>query len=232
MPPPNGTGRFFSEFGGRVMELSLLTFAVLALVVVMTPGPTVLLALSNGSRFGIAVAGVGIAGAAISDAVLITAAGLGLGAILAASAFWFGVVKWIGVVYLVWLGTQMIRSTGQLGEAIRPTENNKSTTLRNYTAIFRKSFLVAVANPKGYLFFSAFLPQFLAPTEPVLPQYVKLALIFILVDAIVMAAYAGLGAKAVQFLSNRGVLWVDRVCGGLLVTLGVALRFLALPDQH
>ena len=122
------------------MELSLLTFAVLALVVVMTPGPTVLLALSNGSRFGITAAGVGIVGATISDAVLITAAGLGLGAILAASAFWFGVVKWIGVAYLVWLGTQMIRSSGQLGSAAHPSEINRSTTLRNYTTIFERAF--------------------------------------------------------------------------------------------
>ena len=63
------------------------------------------------------------------------------------------------------------------------------------------------------------------------PQYVQLALVFILVDVIVMAAYAGMGAKAVQLLSNRGALWVDRVCGGLLVALGIALTFLALPDH-
>lgn len=209
-----------------MMELSLLTFALLALVVVMTPGPTVLLALSNGSRFGIAVAGYGIAGAAISDAVLIAAAGLGLGAILAASAFWFSVVKWIGVVYLVWLGVQMMRSSGQLEPVASPSENKRSGALRNNAAVFKKSFLVAVTNPKGYLFFTAFLPQFLIPTEPVFQQYVTLALVFIAVDVIVMTAYAGLGAKAVQFLSNRGALWIDRVCGSLLVALGFALTFL------
>ena len=198
----------------------------------MTPGPTVLLALSNGSRFGIAVAGDDIAGAAISDAVLITAAGLGLGAILAASAFWFGVVKWIGVAHLFWLRAQMMRSSSQLRSPADPSEKRGSMTLRNNTAIFRKSFLVAVANLKGYLFFTAFLPQFLVPTDSMFQQYVKLAVTFILIDAIVMAAYAGLGAKAVQFLSNRGALWVDRVCGGLLVTLRVALIFLALPDQN
>ena len=231
MPSSDGAGYFLSQLGSFVMEPSLLAYVVLSLVVVMTPGPTVLLALSNGSRFGITVAGVGIAGAALSDAVLITAAGLGLGAILAASAFWFGVVKWIGVAYLVWLGTQMMRSSSQLGAVAHPTEYNRSTALRNYTAIFRKSFLVAVTNPKGYLFFSAFLPQFLTPREPMFPQYVQLALVFILVDAVVMAAYAGMGAKAVQLLSNRGGLWVDRVCGGLLVALGIALTFLALPDH-
>ncbi|MFY2823372.1 LysE family translocator [Ruegeria sp. MALMAid1280] len=212
------------------MELSLLTFALLALVVVMTPGPTVLLALSNGSRFGIATAGYGIAGAAFSDAVLITAAGLGLGALLAASVFWFSVVKWIGVGYLVWLGVQMMRSSGQLEPVANPSEDNRSGTLHNSVAVFRKSFLVAVTNPKGYLFFTAFLPQFLTPTEAMFQQYVTLALIFIAVDVIVMAAYAGLGAKAVQFLSNRGALWIDRICGGLLVALGLALTFLKRAD--
>lgn len=208
------------------MELSLLTFALLALVVVMTPGPTVLLSLSNGSRFGLAAAGYGIAGAAISDAVLITAAGLGLGAVLAASAFLFGIVKWIGVGYLVWLGIQMMRSSGQLGPVVNPSEDKRSGALRNNISVFRKSFLVAVTNPKGYLFFTAFLPQFLSPSEPMFQQYVALALVFIVVDVVVMAAYAGLGVKAVQFLSNRGALWIDRVCGGLLVALGLALTFL------
>lgn len=213
------------------MELSLLTFALLALVVVLTPGPTVLLALSNGSRFGIATAGYGIAGAAFSDAVLITAAGLGLGALLAASVFWFSVVKWIGVGYLVWLGVQMMRSSGQLEPVATPSEDNRSETLHNSVAVFRKSFLVAVTNPKGYLFFTAFLPHFLTPTEPMFQQYVALALIFIAVDVIVMAAYAGLGAKAVQFLSNRGALWIDRICGGFLVVLGLALALLKRADM-
>lgn len=211
------------------MELSLPTFALLALIVVMTPGPTVLLALSNGSRFGIAVAGYGIAGAAISDAALIAAAGLGLGAILAASAFLFSVVKWIGVAYLVWLGVQMMRSSGQLGPVENSTTNDRTGTFR-IKAVFRKSFLVAVTNPKGYLFFTAFLPQFLIPTEPMFQQYAKLALVFIAVDVIVMAAYASVGAKAVQFLSNRGALWIDRVCGSLLVALGLALTFLKRAD--
>ena len=96
------------------MELSIMTFGLMALIIVATPGPTVLLALSNGSKFGFGRASFGIAGAALSDAVLIAAAALGLGAILAASAFWFTVVKSIGVAYLIWLGVQMMRSPGRI----------------------------------------------------------------------------------------------------------------------
>ena len=91
--------------------------------------------------------------------------------------------------------------------------------------ILRKSFLAAVTNPKGYLFVTAFVSQFLNASDPLLPQYVTLALIFIAADVAVMATYAGLGAKAIRFLSDRGALWIDRTCGSCLVRLGLALAF-------
>ena len=213
-----------------MMEISLVTFALLALVVVATPGPTVLLALSNGSRFGLAPAGYGIAGAAISDFVLIAAAGLGLGAVLATSAVLFNLVKWLGVAYLIWLGVQMIRSSGEIGSVSTQSKGQSADLSGHRLTIFRKSFLVAVTNPKGYLFFTAFLPQFLTPSEPLLVQYVTLALVFIATDVAVMTVYAGAGAKAVEFLSNRGALWIDRTCGGLLIALGLALALVRRSD--
>ena len=160
-----------------MMEFSLFTYALLALVVVVTPGPTVLLALSNGSRHGLGTAGFGIMGAALSDGVLIAAAGLGLGAVLTTSAVLFNVVKWAGVAYLVWLGGWRCRGPRGMGPV--PAQKNgqgPGASPRRLT-LFRKSFLVAVTNPKGYLFFTAFLPQFLNPSEPLLMQYARLALV-------------------------------------------------------
>jgi threonine/homoserine/homoserine lactone efflux protein len=208
-----------------MMDISLVSFALLSLIVVMTPGPTVLLALSNGSRYGFGTASYGIAGAALSDAVLMSAAGLGLGALLATSAVLFGLVKWIGVAYLVWLGVQMLCSSGQIAPVSAPQTGGHAQTSRPQPAVFRKSFLVAVTNPKGYLFFTAFLPQFLIPSEPMFVQYATLAGVFIATDVVTMAIYAAAGAKAMQFLSNQGALWIDRTCGGLLVALGIALAF-------
>lgn len=208
-----------------MMDISLVSFALLSLIVVMTPGPTVLLALSNGSRYGFVTASYGIAGAALSDAVLMSAAGLGLGALLATSAVLFGLVKWIGVAYLVWLGVQMLRSAGQSAPVSAPQTGASAQTTDPRSAVFRKSFLVAVTNPKGYLFFTAFLPQFLIPSEPMFVQYATLAGVFIAADMVTMAIYAAAGAKAMQFLSNQGALWIDRTCGGLLVALGIALAF-------
>ena len=207
-------------------EFSHLAFAMMALIVVITPGPTVLLALSNGSRFGIGQAGYGILGAAVSDGVLITCAGLGLGTLLATSALWFNVVKWTGVAYLVWLGIQMVRSTKKPGITARETRSPRLGTQCKKLTLFKKSLFTAVTNPKGYLFFAAFLPQFLDVSEPLLPQYVTLAFTFIVLDVIVMAFYAELGVRATRFLRDTGTLWVNRTCGSLLLSMASVLAFL------
>jgi threonine/homoserine/homoserine lactone efflux protein len=203
-------------------EVTLLAFAVVAFIGIATPGPTVLLALTNGSRFGVRRACFGMLGAMLSDFVLIGAVALGLGALLAASEFWFSVVKWIGVGYLTFLGVMLLRSKGTLDESLRAAADGGSGSARS---IFLKSFLVAVTNPKGYLFFSAFLPQFIVPTEPQIPQYVVLALTFAIIDLLVMFAYAMLGSQAVRLLRKSGALWLDRICGGALLTLAGSLAF-------
>lgn len=203
-------------------QTALLAFALVSLVGIATPGPTVLLALTNGSRFGVRRAAFGMAGAVLSDFVLIGAVGLGLGALLATSEFWFSVVKWIGAGYLAFLGVMLLRSKGTLSESLQTApESGPSST----SAIFLKSFLVAVTNPKGYLFFSAFLPQFIAPAAPQMAQYATLALIFAAIDLLVMLGYAMLGAQAVRFLKKSGALWLDRICGGALLALAGSLAF-------
>ncbi|MGH8235636.1 MAG: LysE family translocator [Steroidobacteraceae bacterium] len=201
------------------MSRELLLFSFVAFVGIATPGPTVLLALSNGSRFGVRAALAGMIGAVLSDFVLISAVALGLGALLAASECWFSVVKWIGVAYLGYLGVRLLRSKGTLAipsdaqPAAQPTARG----------IFTRSFLVAVTNPKGYLFFSAFLPQFIVSASPQLPQYAALAATFAAIDFAVMFAYAAAGAQAMRFLRAKGVLLLDRICGGVLLALAGSL---------
>jgi threonine/homoserine/homoserine lactone efflux protein len=201
------------------MDQTLLVFSLVALIGIATPGPTVLLALTNGSRYGLRASVPGMLGAVLSDFVLISAVAFGLGALLAASEFWFSVVKWLGVAYLAYLGVRLLLSKGTLsmpgetGPAQRPSPR----------AVFLRSFLVAVTNPKGYLFFSAFLPQFVAPAQPQLPQYVTLAITFAAIDVAVMFAYALAGMQAIRMLRARGVLWLDRLCGGALLALAGSL---------
>ncbi|MHC2337596.1 LysE family translocator [Bradyrhizobium sp. USDA 4454] len=199
---------------------TVLAFALVAFVGIATPGPTVLLALANGSRFGLRRACAGMFGAIVSDFVLIGAVAVGLGALLAASELCFVVIKWIGVAYLAFLGAMLLRSKGSLDQSLRTTEPGRHASARS---IFLKSFLVAVTNPKGYLFFSAFLPQFIDPTSPQIGQYALLALVFAALDFIVMFGYALLGSRAVKVLQRSGALWLDRICGGALLALAGSL---------
>jgi threonine/homoserine/homoserine lactone efflux protein len=198
---------------------TLLIFALVAFIGIATPGPTVLLALTNGSRYGVRSSLPGMAGAVLSDFILISAVAVGLGALLAASEFWFSVVKWVGVAYLAYLGVRLLRSKGTLAELADGTEVQRPTS----RAIFLRSLLVAVTNPKGYLFFSAFLPQFIVPSEPQLAQYVALAVTFAAIDLLVMCAYALAGAQAIRLLRAKGALWLDRACGGALLALAGSL---------
>jgi threonine/homoserine/homoserine lactone efflux protein len=199
---------------------TLLVFCAVALVAIVTPGPTVLLALANGSRFGVRRSLPGLLGAVLSDFVLVGAVALGLGALLAASEFWFGVLKYVGAAYLALLGIRLLRSQGGL-QLPQDGANARGTG----RAIFLRSFLVAVTNPKGYLFCTALLPQFVDASAPQAPQYLVIAVVFALLDFAVMLGYAMAGARAVRWLKAGAVQWLDRACGGALLALAGSLAF-------
>ena len=192
-------------------------FALVAVVAIAIPGPTVLLALANGSRFGVRRAIYGMLGAVASDIVLVTAVAVGLGAVLLASEVAFSVLKWVGVAYLVYLGIRLLLSKGHL--AALPDGDPRGSR----RSVFMKCFLVAVTNPKGYLFVGALLPQFISASEPQLPQYLVIGAVFCAIDFTIMFAYAAAGSQVMRLLSARGALWLDRVCGAVLLVLAGAL---------
>lgn len=201
------------------MELTTLSaFVVAAAVAIAIPGPTVLLALANGSRYGVRRATFGMFGAVASDVVLVVAVGVGLGALLLASEMAFTIVKWIGVAYLAFLGIRMLFSRGALLHA-DPAADPRGAR----HALFLKSFLVAVTNPKGYLFVGALLPQFITPASPPLLQYLVIGVVFCALDFVIMFAYALLGSQAIRVLKRRGAVWIERVCGAVLLALSAWL---------
>ncbi|MES2957157.1 MAG: LysE family translocator [Pseudomonadota bacterium] len=201
---------------------TLIAFSLVAMVAIVTPGPTMLLTLSNGTRLGFRRSLPGMLGAVVSDIVLVAAVAMGLGALLAASEFWFSVVKWVGAAYLAWLGLRLLRSRGGLD---MPEEGASAGTAQQHTmrSVFMRSFLVAVTNPKGYLFCGALLPQFIDPVAPQLPQYLVIGTLFCAIDFAVMCGYAALGAHALRLLHRRAVQWLDRCCGAALLMLSGSL---------
>lgn len=201
------------------MNDSLALFAAAAFVTVVSPGPTSLLALDNGARWGLRAALPGMAGAALSDLVLIAAVALGLGAMVAATPWLLEALRWAGVIYLAWLGLQLLRSPGPPQAGTPPATRPPAA---QPARVFLRSFGVAVGNPKGYLFFLALLPAFIRPEAPALAQYLGLAITFASIDAAVLAAYASVGALGAARLNRaaQGAPWLDRISG--LSLLGMA----------
>lgn len=205
------------------MNPSLFLFSTLAFITVATPGPTTLLTLNHSARHGLGAALPGIAGAVLSDFVLIAAVAAGLGGLLTTSATVFELLRWTGVAYLGWLGWRLLCSRDTLSTSARHPR---------LEAMFRHSFTVAVTNPKGYLFFSALLPSFIDTTAPLWPQYTLLAIVFAGVDGAVLFAYALAGAAGARRFSGPHALHrLSRASGLALLALAGGLAMWRQGDH-
>lgn len=187
----------------------------------LTPGPNMLMALSNGMTGSRRVALWGILGTDLGEIVLIAVAALGLSGLFAASATLFDAVRWIGVVYLCWLGFQLWRSEPRAASEELPVPDSEAT-LTPGTA-FRRSLIVTLSNPKAILFYGAFLPQFIDLAEPAAPQYLLLGTIAIVIETLSLAIYAGAGAQAMRWLTRRSLKALNRVCAASMWLLAGAL---------
>ncbi|EAN8327753.1 LysE family translocator [Salmonella enterica] len=192
---------------------ALMAFALIMSAGIVTPGPTVLLALNNAARFGIRRATWGIMGAAAADILLVALVGLGLGVVLAASETLFVTLKWVGAAWLAYIGLRMLLSSN----TSLPGGMEETAPVRR--SLFLKSFFVAMSNPKYYIFMTALLPQFVNTAQPALPQYASLAAVIVLIDVAVMLGYAILGKKSVSLWKASGIKWMNRISGSFLLIL-------------
>jgi threonine/homoserine/homoserine lactone efflux protein len=191
-----------------------LAYAAATALLLVIPGPTILTvisyALTHGRRANVAL----VAGVALGDSTALVLSLVGLGALLAASATLFTAVKWAGGLYLIYLGLRMLR-----GSAIAlPLENAQPAELESHGRVFFNTWLVTALNPKGIIFFIAFLPQFLRPGPDVAAQLWVLAVTFVVLATINAALYAVFAASARQFLSTPRALRGFNLAGGSLLT--------------
>ncbi|MDM0112117.1 LysE family translocator [Variovorax sp. J22R133] len=204
---------------------TLFLFVVSSILLAITPGPTMLLALSNGISGGMRRAGWGIAGASLGSVTVITAVALGLGSLMAASEVLFNALRVAGVLYLVWLGVKMWRSPPpDVAAAIAQQDESP----QGGKALMR-SLAVALSNPKSVLFFAAFLPQFIDTTLPQVHQYIVLGGIFVALDTCVMLAYASAGTQAVRWMSRRSLQRLNHGCAAGMWALAAMLAFWRRP---
>jgi threonine/homoserine/homoserine lactone efflux protein len=184
-------------------------YIVATLIVLAVPGPTIMLVVSYALTQGRKSAFASVMGVGLGDATAATASLMGLGAILATSATAFTVLKWIGAAYLVWLGIKMWRSKPT---ALGP-HNVADIPAKK---IFWHAYVVTALNPKGIIFFMAFLPHFLAPQAP---QLALLGSTFVILGIVNAAAYAMAAAVIGQKLRNPSLLrLINRVGGSFLIS--------------
>ena len=192
-----------------------LAFAAASTALLLIPGPTVLLVISNALSQGRRVAVATAAGVALGDAVAMTASLAGLGALVLASATLFTALKWAGAAYLIYLGLRLLLARAE------PAPLPRATAGRGRA--FRQAALVTVLNPKGIAFFMAFVPQFLDASAPLPPQFAILIATFVGLAALNAMAYALLADRLRARIGRPSVMAaLSRLGGGALVAMGLA----------
>ncbi|HRW60108.1 MAG TPA: LysE family translocator [Defluviicoccus sp.] len=193
-----------------------LLFVAASALVLAIPGPTVLLVVSHALAGGASSGWRTVPGVALGDAVAITVSILGLGALLAASAALFTLLKWLGALYLIFLGIRLWRSSASDAREV-PVAGDRAHRSATWQA-----FAVTVLNPKSIAFFVAFLPQFVAADAPAGPQLVILALTFVTlatVNATLYALVAGTFRARLQRLTTRRA--GNKIGGAVLIGAGI-----------
>jgi len=202
----------------------LWLFIVSGLLLNITPGPDSLFIMARAATQGWRAGFVACWGIGTGVMVHVTAAALGLSALLATSAAAFTVVKFVGAAYLVWIGIGMLRA--RAAAAAASTDAAVSPRSLSYAAIFRQGFLTNVLNPKVALFFLAFVPQFIAPDAPSKPlAFIALGIIFNVNGMLWCHSLALFTAFASRRLSVGPAVgrWLDRTMGAVFVALGARL---------
>lgn len=206
------------------MPLELwLTFVATAAVLLVIPGPTVVLvmsyAMSQGRKIALAVA----LGVALGDLVAMSASLLGLGALIMASARLFAVLKWAGALYLAWMGLKLLIASNRIKRGIAPGD----APALPVGEVFWHAATVTALNPKSIAFFIAFVPQFLRPGLPLGPQFTVLIATFVGMATLNALAYALIANRMASRLRKpRTLVWLNRTGGTALIGMGAVTAFL------
>ncbi len=195
---------------------SYFAFVAASAAIIILPGPTVTLIVTNSLRHG-STAGLGnVLGTQAGLALIIAALAAGLQLILQATSTFFDVLKLVGAAYLIYLGVRLVAAKGELA---RP-----DTTPRR-RSFFWQGFLVAITNPKLLLFVGAFIPQFVDPAGSAMGQTLLLGGTFMVVATLLDGCYALLAGHARHWLTRPKLRAMELVGATALIVSGIWLAF-------
>ncbi|MEL6218735.1 MAG: LysE family translocator [Pseudomonadota bacterium] len=199
-----------------------LAFAVASAVLLAIPGPTIMVVVAQALARGRSSGWITVPGVVLGDFTAMTISLAGAGAVLATSATLFTALKLAGAAYLIWLGIQLWRNPPS---ELRP-EDLGTSKRRSAWRLFWQSYVVTALNPKSIVFFVAFVPQFVDPAAPLLPQFVVLEATFLALAGINTALWAAGAGTLRQKIGRPSVLRaMGRTGGAFLIGAGVLTAF-------
>ena len=207
---------------------TLLTFSAVAGIAIVSPGPATLLAVRNGSAFGLRAAIWSSLGNVCGLFCVSAATLLGLDVLLKSSALLFAVVKTLGALYLFFLGLRQLFAPTSAANAAADQSANATTPAAQQ--LYREALLVATTNPKAILFFTALFPQFIDVGAPLLAQFLVLTGIFMAISFASLVSYAFVARRARHlFVQPLFARWGKRLVGAVFIAFGAALLTLRRP---
>lgn len=194
------------------------TFIVVCTLFSISPGPGAISSMSNALSYGFNRSVLNILGLQCALLIHLTLVALGLGTIFTSSEIAFSILKYVGAVYLIYLGIRKWTDKGSFKLSIIEQENLPDRS------IFARGSGINLTNPKSIVFFSASLPQFIDPVTPQIPQFLILAISIVIIDGIVMASYGYLASTLRGFFEDTQRMRIaNRVFGSMFVLTGFAL---------
>ena len=193
---------------------SWLAFAAASAVLLVIPGPTILTVISYSVTHGRRAAIPLVTAVALGDSTALAFSLLGLGSVLAASSMAFTLVKAAGGAYLVYLGVKMIRTglaKATAGSAATPVDVSRRR-------LFLNTYGVTATNPKGIIFYMAFLPQFVDTAAPAAAQMLILAVTFVTLAMVNAALYTAFAGYAAKLLATGNARRIFHISGGSLLS--------------
>lgn len=197
------------------MSLSAwIVFSITSLFILAIPGPITLLAMARASTGGVVSAVPLALGAALGDGVALLLSFAGIGAILQSSDLAFAAVRVLGASYLLWVGGRMLFGQRKAASAVSSEGNG---------GCFREGFLLAVMHPASLVFFVAYVPLFIVPDDPVVPQFALMTGTFVVLGMVSVFAWAVFASMAKRALLQQGLKNRARLlAGGAMMILGGA----------
>ncbi|MGB3288497.1 MAG: LysE family transporter [Burkholderiaceae bacterium] len=202
------------------MSLSTwLAFFAASWAISFSPGPGAISAMASGLKYGFRRGYWTTIGLILGILIQFLVVAVGLGALLAASEVAFGIVKWLGVLYLIYLGWKQFRTDA----APVAVEAGDAAPFRARELILR-GCLINVTNPKGTVFLLAVVPQFLNLSQPLPLQYATIAATLCFTDLVAMGCYTTLASRILKLLrSPRHIRWLNRTFGAMFILAGTVL---------